>query len=103
MYLVEFLSATLTVLNMNNIKYNRKVQLSTFRYVAANFKFSAVTFLEYWKRKSASLAHHWDCMGFQVIGFCGIARYLIEFYVRIHINQQWDCMGFQVSLGGVRR
>ena len=26
---------------------------------------SAVTFLEYWKRKSASLAHHWDCMGFQ--------------------------------------
>ena len=25
----------------------------------------AVTFLEYWKRKSASLAHHWDCMGFQ--------------------------------------
>ena len=29
------------------------------------FPFSAVTFLEYWKRKSASLAHHWDCMGFQ--------------------------------------
>ena len=27
--------------------------------------FAAVTFLEYWKRKSASLAHHWDCMGFQ--------------------------------------
>ena len=27
--------------------------------------FSAVTFLEYWKRKSASLSHHWDCMGFQ--------------------------------------
>ena len=26
----------------------------------------AVTFLEYWKRKSASLAHHWDCIGFQV-------------------------------------
>ena len=26
----------------------------------------AVTFLEYWKRKNASLAHHWDCMGFQV-------------------------------------
>ena len=26
---------------------------------------TAVTFLEYWKRKSASLAHHWDCMGFQ--------------------------------------
>ncbi|KAF4525071.1 hypothetical protein B566_EDAN001985 [Ephemera danica] len=24
-----------------------------------------VTFLEYWKRKSASLSHHWDCMGFQ--------------------------------------
>ena len=29
------------------------------------FFFPAVTFLEYWKRKSASLAHHWDCMGFQ--------------------------------------
>lgn len=25
----------------------------------------AVSFLEYWKRKSASLAHHWDCMGFK--------------------------------------
>lgn len=24
-----------------------------------------MTFLEYWKRKNASLAHHWDCMGFQ--------------------------------------
>ena len=24
----------------------------------------AVTFLEYWKRKNASLAHQWDCMGF---------------------------------------
>nr|XP_008175684.1 anoctamin-7-like isoform X1 [Chrysemys picta bellii] len=27
--------------------------------------FWAVTFLEYWKRKSATLAHHWDCMDFQ--------------------------------------
>lgn len=26
---------------------------------------AAVTFLEYWKRKSVSLAHHWDCIGFQ--------------------------------------
>ena len=26
--------------------------------------FLAVTFLEYWKRKNASLAHQWDCMGF---------------------------------------
>ena len=45
-----------------------------FNHVA-NFKFSAVTFLEYWKRKSASLAHHWDCMGFQVNSgwFCGTA------------------------------
>ena len=24
-----------------------------------------MTFLEYWKRKNASLAHQWDCMGFQ--------------------------------------
>ena len=29
------------------------------------FSISAVTFLEYWKRKNASLAHHWDCMGFK--------------------------------------
>uniref|UniRef100_A0A4W5M7S6 Anoctamin n=1 Tax=Hucho hucho TaxID=62062 RepID=A0A4W5M7S6_9TELE len=27
--------------------------------------FWAVTFLEYWKRKMATLAHHWDCMDFQ--------------------------------------
>uniref|UniRef100_A0A3Q4HXG3 Anoctamin n=1 Tax=Neolamprologus brichardi TaxID=32507 RepID=A0A3Q4HXG3_NEOBR len=26
--------------------------------------FWAVTFLEYWKRKMATLAHHWDCMDF---------------------------------------
>ncbi|XP_064642098.1 anoctamin-7-like isoform X3 [Lineus longissimus] len=27
--------------------------------------FWAVTFLEYWKRKCASLSHHWDCMDFE--------------------------------------
>ena len=26
--------------------------------------FWAVTFLEFWKRKMATLAHHWDCMDF---------------------------------------
>lgn len=26
--------------------------------------FWAVTFLEYWKRKMATLSHHWDCMDF---------------------------------------
>lgn len=25
----------------------------------------AVTFLEYWKRKNASLAHHWDVLDFE--------------------------------------
>ncbi|XP_067007730.2 anoctamin-7 isoform X2 [Anabrus simplex] len=34
-------------------------------FYAIFVSFWAVTFLEYWKRKSASLAHHWDCMGFQ--------------------------------------
>ncbi|CAH1405158.1 unnamed protein product [Nezara viridula] len=34
-------------------------------FYAVFVSFWAVTFLEYWKRKSASLAHHWDCMGFQ--------------------------------------
>lgn len=29
------------------------------------FVISAVTFLEYWKRKTASLAHHWDCLDFE--------------------------------------
>ena len=27
--------------------------------------FLAVSFLEYWKRKQASLAHHWDVMDFE--------------------------------------
>ncbi|XP_078095881.1 anoctamin-7 [Mustelus asterias] len=27
--------------------------------------FWAVTFLEYWKRKNATLAYHWDCMNFE--------------------------------------
>ena len=35
-------------------------------FYAIFMSFWAVTFLEYWKRKSASLSHHWDCMGFQV-------------------------------------
>jgi anoctamin-7 len=34
-------------------------------FYAVFMSFWAVTFLEYWKRKSVSLAHHWDCMGFQ--------------------------------------
>ncbi|XP_046671611.1 anoctamin-7-like isoform X2 [Homalodisca vitripennis] len=34
-------------------------------FYAVFVSFWAVTFLEYWKRKSASLAHHWDCMGFK--------------------------------------
>lgn len=29
------------------------------------FHFSAVLFLEYWKRKNANLAHHWEVMDFQ--------------------------------------
>ena len=37
-----------------------------YYFIGTNiYSVSAVTFLEYWKRKSASLAHHWDCMGFQ--------------------------------------
>ena len=26
---------------------------------------TAVTFLEYWKRKNASLAHHWDTLEYE--------------------------------------
>merc|ERR1711974_330394 len=33
-------------------------------FYAIFMSFWAVTFLEYWKRKNASLAHQWDCMGF---------------------------------------
>ena len=29
------------------------------------FFISAVTFLEYWKRKNASLAHHWDVVNYE--------------------------------------
>lgn len=41
----------------NSTTLDHKQQLDAFP--------TAVTFLEYWKRKSVSLAHHWDCMGFQ--------------------------------------
>ncbi|XP_042217319.1 anoctamin-7-like isoform X2 [Homarus americanus] len=34
-------------------------------FYAIFVSFWAVSFLEYWKRKSASLAHHWDCLDFQ--------------------------------------
>jgi len=34
-------------------------------FYAVFVSFWAVTFLEYWKRKNASLAHHWDCLGFE--------------------------------------
>ncbi|XP_076365201.1 anoctamin-7-like isoform X1 [Tachypleus tridentatus] len=34
-------------------------------FYAIFVSFWAVTFLEYWKGKSASLAHHWDCMDFE--------------------------------------
>ncbi|XP_042146246.1 anoctamin-7 [Ixodes scapularis] len=34
-------------------------------FYAIFVSFWAVSFLEYWKRKSASLAHHWDCMDFE--------------------------------------
>ncbi|KAL8574872.1 hypothetical protein ACOMHN_044894 [Nucella lapillus] len=34
-------------------------------FYAIFVSFWAVTFLEYWKRKNASLAHHWDCLGFE--------------------------------------
>ena len=40
----------------------------------------AVTFLEYWKRKNASLAHHWDCMGFQVSRYHGIIWDIMRLY-----------------------
>lgn len=33
-------------------------------FYATFVSFWAVTFLEYWKRKGASLAHHWDCFDF---------------------------------------
>ncbi|KAF2366911.1 Anoctamin dimerization domain [Trinorchestia longiramus] len=34
-------------------------------FYAIFISFWAVSFLEYWKRKSASLAHHWDSLDFQ--------------------------------------
>ncbi|KAG1673585.1 Anoctamin-7 [Nymphon striatum] len=34
-------------------------------FYAVFVSFWAVSFLEYWKRKNASLAHHWDCLDFE--------------------------------------
>merc|ERR1719367_1560386 len=34
-------------------------------FYAIFVSFWAVTFLEYWKRKNASLSHHWDCLDFE--------------------------------------
>ncbi|XP_003740347.1 anoctamin-7 [Galendromus occidentalis] len=34
-------------------------------FYACFLSFWAVTFLEYWKRKCARLAHHWDCMDYE--------------------------------------
>ncbi|XP_071945717.1 anoctamin-7-like isoform X1 [Antedon mediterranea] len=34
-------------------------------FFAIFMSFWAVSFLEYWKRKQASLAHHWDVLGFE--------------------------------------
>ncbi|MBN3294663.1 ANO7 protein, partial [Polypterus senegalus] len=39
--------------------------------------FWAVTFLEYWKRKNATLAHHWDCMDFQENELCIVMIFLV--------------------------
>ena len=64
--LLEFDSVVID--NIDNLKYKGK-QISAVELISVlikNHKIPAVTFLEYWKRKSASLAHHWDCMGFQV-------------------------------------
>ena len=55
--------------NLSNICLYKKISYlfdhgGTVFY-AIFMSFWAVTFLEYWKRKCASLSHHWDCMGFQ--------------------------------------
>ncbi|XP_041377832.1 anoctamin-7-like [Gigantopelta aegis] len=53
-------------------------------FYAIFMSFWAVTFLEYWKRKNASLAHHWDVLGFEEEGerprpdFCARAPELKE-------------------------
>ena len=52
------------------IKYGYHIiqQLFLIKYDYLVCFVSAVTFLEYWKRKNASLAHHWDVMGFEEEG-----------------------------------
>ena len=40
------------------------VNISGGSVLCSEVSSQAVTFLEYWKRKNASLAHQWDCMGF---------------------------------------
>ncbi|KAG0721119.1 Anoctamin-7 [Chionoecetes opilio] len=55
--------------DLNDICFNTRISY-LFDHPGTVFysifvSFWAVSFLEYWKRKSASLAHHWDCLDFQ--------------------------------------
>ncbi|UYV75317.1 ANO7 [Cordylochernes scorpioides] len=53
--------------------------------------FWAVTFLEHWKKKSASLAHHWDCLDYEedmvVMGIFLVAVVVYRMLVSIPLVQ----------------
>uniref|UniRef100_UPI00358E7897 anoctamin-7 isoform X1 n=1 Tax=Myxine glutinosa TaxID=7769 RepID=UPI00358E7897 len=68
-YLMCPLCDACTVWNLSDICFMAKMG-SLFDHPGTVFfsifmSFWAVTFLEYWKRKNATLAHLWDCMDFQ--------------------------------------
>ncbi|KAF4078087.1 hypothetical protein AMELA_G00195440 [Ameiurus melas] len=67
-YLICPLCETCKPWNMSDICHMAKVGY-LFDHPGTVFfsvfmSFWAITFLEYWKRKNATLAHHWDCMDF---------------------------------------
>ena len=46
-------------------KKNFSQLITNFSLLKKNFTFPAVSFLEYWKRKCATIAYQWDCTDFQ--------------------------------------
>lgn len=55
--------------------------------------FWAISFLEYWKRKMVTLAHHWDCMEFheEEVSRSFICLHCIIVTLIYELNGSWVC------------
>ena len=86
------------------IKYDCHItqQLFLIKYDYLVCFVSAVTFLEYWKRKNASLAHHWDVMGFEEEGVDICLIYLMtcstHFNKWVYLHQTWCLNWYPVTI-----